>query len=67
MRDFLGEELGVGDKVAFIKNGYRSLILGVIVKLNDRKLTILEVTKFRISETPNSTTRYPNEVIKVFG
>jgi hypothetical protein len=39
-KDFLGNELNIGDKVVFMQIGYRGLMEGVITKLSEKKATI---------------------------
>jgi len=39
-RDYLGNELNVGDWVVFMQVGYRGLMKGTIAKMNDKKATI---------------------------
>lgn len=39
-KDFMGQELAIGDTIAFIPNHYRELTRGKIVKLNPKKATI---------------------------
>jgi len=39
-KDFLGNELKVGDEVVFMQVSYRTLMKGTIAKLNDKKAII---------------------------
>ena len=41
MKDFVGNELNLGDIVAFIQPGYRSLRKGQVVKINAQMVKIL--------------------------
>lgn len=42
MKDYLGNELNVGDRVAYIDNHYKyTLMEGVITKLNEKQATIM--------------------------
>lgn len=41
MKDFLGNELQIGDYVAFLRRGYRSLCKGQIVDITPCKARIL--------------------------
>lgn len=34
--DFLGNELNIGDKVAYIRPGYRSLMMGTILSFSEQ-------------------------------
>jgi hypothetical protein len=40
VKDFLGQELKVGDEVVFMELGYRNLLRGKIVKINVKTLLI---------------------------
>lgn len=41
--DFFGRQLGIGDRVAFVRNGYRELRHGEIVGLNEKQATIKDL------------------------
>ena len=41
MKDFIGNELNVGDFVCYMDIGYRTLSAGVIKKVNNKKSTIV--------------------------
>lgn len=41
MRDYLGNELKVGDKVIFMQINYRCFTRGEILKLGEKKATLL--------------------------
>jgi hypothetical protein len=40
MKDFLGQELQIGDDVVFMQINYRNFLRGKIKKLSDKKATI---------------------------
>lgn len=44
-RDFVGNELKVGDNVAFIHRHYRELRKGKILKLSQSQATILDISE----------------------
>lgn len=44
-KDFLGNELKVGDNIVFIHRRYQELRKGVILKLNPKQATILDVAE----------------------
>lgn len=39
--DYLGKELNIGDTVVFMQIGYRGLMKGIIVKMNDQKAKLV--------------------------
>ncbi len=57
--DRIGESIIVGDRVAFIEVGYRSLALGKVSALTAQKVRI------RYGKRDEETLRFPNEVINV--
>lgn len=44
-QDFLGNELKIGDEVAFIHRRYQELRKGKILKLNPAQATILDIAE----------------------
>lgn len=44
-KDFVGNELKVGDNVAFIHRHYRELRKGIILKLSPTQATILDIAE----------------------
>lgn len=40
MKDFLNNELAIGDYIAFTESGYRNLLEGVIIKFTPKKALI---------------------------
>lgn len=40
MKDFIGNELEIGDKVAYILKGYRELRIGYVVGFTNQKIRI---------------------------
>lgn len=41
--DFFGRQLSIGDRVAFVRKGYRELRHGEIVALNEKQATIKDL------------------------
>lgn len=62
MKDFLGNELKVGDEVAYISGSYKEFGRGVIEKIGAKMLSIPRTEKYY---TQQYLTRYPSQVIKV--
>lgn len=61
--DFLGNELEVGDKVAFVQIGYRQLMFGTISKVTAKTVMISH------KETNVGTTKskqFHEQVVKVY-
>lgn len=63
VKDFFGQSLEVGDRIAFIENGYRNLKKGVIAAFTPQKVRIEYPNRFRHSAS-DETLRFPSEVIK---
>lgn len=70
-KDFLENELNVGDRVAFIDQHYRSLRHGKILKLNEKQATIQDVEaqgkfdgKYDSRMGYGKTCRYYNCIVK---
>lgn len=40
MRDAFGREIGVGDEVAFMLPGYRSLKLGTVIRITEKRVRV---------------------------
>lgn len=57
MKDFLGNELTVGDPVIIIQNSYRKFQWGIIQKIGASKVTVVG-----LSVNPD---RWPSDVIKI--
>jgi len=58
-KDFLGNKLSVGDKILFMMVGYRSLQDGTVVKMGEKKATILPQNSDR------ETYQFYSQLIKV--
>lgn len=62
-KDFLGQELLVGDEVAYMLVGYRDFRRGVISKINEKKLTISR--KLSVYPFLEKVQQFHNQVIKI--
>jgi hypothetical protein len=63
-RDFLGNELKIGDEVVFMQLGYRSLMKGVIVGMSNRKATL---THPRTNTCSTESIQFYEQMVKVGG
>ena len=61
MKDFLGNELQVGDNVVFVQLGYRNLLKGVVSKITPK--TIL-ITHAMTNTCSTETKQTPSQVVK---
>ena len=59
-KDFFDNEINVGDTVAFMQTGYRSLKTGVVKKITE-KMVFIEHEKFNVGGT--ETKQEHNQVI----
>ncbi len=62
MKDFFGNELAVGDTVAYMVVGYRSLRTGKIKSIGAAKITITHPEFMSLDDTY----QFPEQVIKKF-
>lgn len=62
MKDFLGNELQVGDNVVFVQLGYRNLCKGVISKMTPKTIMI---THTMTNTCSTETKQFPNQVVKI--
>lgn len=51
MKDFIGNELALGDFVAFTRPGYRDLTLGKIIKFTPKKIRLSYTSYYGSDET----------------
>lgn len=58
-KDFFGREIKVGDEVAFMKVGYRHLLLGIVKSIGPKKVTITRTSLNYKSQTM----QFHNQVI----
>lgn len=61
-KDFLGQELNIGDEVVFIQLGYRNLLRGKIKKITE-KTVLIEHKKTNTYST--ETKQFPSQVVKI--
>ncbi len=61
MKDFLGNELNVGDKVVCIELNYKNLVKGEIVKITPKAMKVL----WRRGSREETTLRFSDQVIKI--
>lgn len=61
MKDFLGNELKVGDEVACIQLGYKNLVRGTVVKLTPQAMRV----NWGGKPWQEATLRYSDQVIKI--
>ena len=61
-KDFLGNELQVGDRVVFMQINYRNFLVGTIKKLSPKKATITH-DKTNICST--QSIQFYDQIIKI--
>ena len=64
MKDFLGNELAIGDRVVFITPGYRSLGFGEVLKFTKCYVSISQLNK-STSQYLRTLRQTPDQLIKV--
>jgi phage gp45-like len=62
MKDFLGNDLKIGDDVVFVQLGYRNLLKGKIAKITEK--TIL-IHHDKTNTCSTKTKQFPEQVIKI--
>lgn len=60
-KDFVGEELVIGDAVVFMEIAYRNLLLGVVERVTDRKVRIA----YQVRGVEDMCMQFHNQVVKV--
>ncbi len=63
-KDFFGQDLDIGDEVAFIMTKYRNFVWGKIVDLTRQKVRVEFMHKQNIRRAGDTTMLYPEVVIK---
>lgn len=58
--DYFGNEIKIGDTVAFMQLGYRQLMNGIVSKITDKNI-IIEHEKTNVGKT--QTKQFHNQVI----
>lgn len=64
MKDFFGQELSIGDTVAFLPERYRELVSGTIVAFTNSKVRVEFINRYYGQNSLDKTIRYPLTVIK---
>lgn len=64
MRDYLGNEIAVGDYVIFMYPNYRMLSLGKIIKLTDKRVRLTHKHHQRENDEKEFLTE-PDMVVKI--
>ena len=66
MKDFLGNELQVGDKVVCLEKDYKNLIKATVVKLTEKTIFV-EFTRRAFSDRMVTETvkRFSDQVVKI--
>jgi hypothetical protein len=59
MKDFLNQELAIGDHVILIQDGYRSYDVGVIEKFTPKQIRV------KINSYLGSKMQYPVQLVKI--
>ena len=61
MKDFLGKELEVGDRVVFMQINYRNLLVGCVEKITPKKVRL----QFQERGRPKTCLQDPEQVVKI--
>ena len=61
--DFFGNKLSTGDIVAFMETKYRSLMIGKIISITEKKV-LIEHEELRDKNVKSQTRQFHNQVIK---
>lgn len=62
MKDFIGNELKIGDKVAYSRNPYSSLYSGIVVEFTSKKIRV----GASIDDLKSPNCVYPYQTVKVY-
>ena len=66
MKDKLGKELKVGDAVVFIAPGYRTLVIGTILRFTPQMAVIDYLNDWNYSTgMPNSIKQTSDQIVKI--
>jgi len=64
MKDFFGNDLNIGDPVAFCKQGYRELVMGEVIGFTPKQVRV-KYKRWSHSTDPDDTyLNYPDFFIK---
>lgn len=61
-KDFLGQNIALGDVVVFIQLGYRNLLTGVVTKITDKTLMIAHE---KTNTCSKETKQFHNQVVVI--
>lgn len=64
MKDYFGNELSIGDSVAFIAVGYRDFAKGIVLGFTEQQVRIRYPSCHKHDPSYRQTTRYPAVIIK---
>ena len=64
MKDFLGNELGIGDGVVFMQKEYRNFLKCIVIKMTPKMIVI---SHERTNVGDRETKQFPSQVIKIIG
>jgi hypothetical protein len=69
MRDFICQDLNLDDHVIFVAPGYRSLVLGQIIKFTEKNVRISYMNTWNYSKPGRASEllQSPEQVIKIEG
>ncbi len=62
LKDFLGQDLEVGDEVVFIQLRYRNLLKGTIIKMTPKTILIAHE---RTNVGSTQTKQFPEQVVRI--
>ena len=62
-KDFFGNEVNIGDEVAFMETKYRSLMIGTVVRITD-KMVIINHDELSNKNCKSETKQYHSQTIK---
>lgn len=65
MRDFLGNQLDIGDKVITMDSNYNTLKLCVIIKFTPKGLRVAQLCKGQTVPDAWGQMKFPYQVVKV--
>lgn len=66
MKDFLGNEVKVGDKVACLEKGYNNLAMATVVKITPQNMKVKYEGRLAYNTTINlEVLRSPKQAVKV--
>lgn len=64
MKDFLGNEIQIGDPIVFMELGYRNLVKGKIIKITEKGTVFIEYYRNQINKI-DTCKQDASQVIKI--